>query len=54
MKLQKYFGFISYNGKAFYGSQTQNIKLYNGKVYDTVQETLTVHIYINFILENNT
>lgn len=38
IKLQKYFGYIGYNGKYFNGSQSQN-NLHNT---ETVQENLIV------------
>lgn len=43
MKLQKYFGSVSYNGKYFFGSQTQN----------TIQNLTTVQSTLVQILEKS-
>jgi len=42
MKIQKYFGYLSYKGNLFYGSQNQKSEL-----FPTVQASLKVIIDLN-------
>ncbi len=45
LKFQKYFGYVSYNGKFFHGSQIQKITPTEKKnQIETVQENLIVFI----------
>jgi len=47
MKIQKYFGFISYNGKFFHGSQFQTSHHHTVQGCLKVNKSLKVYEYIN-------